>query len=196
VILTPRQMLEAVRDDVTAVGAQWALIGGWAVSTHVAPRTTEDIDFAVVADGAAEEDQIVFALQNRGYRLDQIFHHDYGPRAATVRLIEDYRAIRLDLLFNNSGIEDRIVAESDDLDVMPGLRMPVTNLPHLIAMKVVAGRPKDEEDLDQLIPEAVRRNAGDLDRARGAVRLIGQRGYHRDKDLPVLLEYYIREAGL
>jgi predicted nucleotidyltransferase len=188
-------MLEAVRDDVNAVGAQWALIGGWAVSAQGHPRTTEDIDFAVITGDTAEEDRIVFALQGYGYQKRQLFIHKYAHRAATVRLLDRRRAIPLDLLFNNSGIEDRIVAESDDLQVLPGLRMPVTNLPHLIAMKVLAARPKDEEDLEHLIPEAIDRANGDLDYARESVQLIHQRGFHPDRSLPADLERYIAQYG-
>lgn len=191
-ILSPVQKLQAARDDLNAVGAQWALIGGWAIAAHAQPRTTEDIDFAVVADGTAEEDRIVFALRAFGYEAGQVFLHDYRHRAATVRLIDVRRAIKLDLLFGNSGIEDVIVGESDDIEIMPGLCLPVVSLPHLIALKVLAARPKDVIDLEVLIPAA---SPADLDHARRAMRLIQKRGYHRDKSLLTDLERFIARYG-
>lgn len=47
------EVLKRAANDLDAVGARWAIIGGLAVATRAAPRFTQDVDFAVsVADDA------------------------------------------------------------------------------------------------------------------------------------------------
>ena len=66
------------------------------------------------------------------------------------------------------------------MEVLAGVYLPVATLSHLLALKVLAGRDKDQIDAHSLIRFALQ---GDLERAREALRLIDRRGFHRGKDL-------------
>jgi len=74
------------------------------------------------------------------------------------------------------------------IEIVPGLRVPVATIGHLIAVKVLARddetRPQDRGDL--LVLRTV---AGVADRyqARDAVDLIAARGYQRGRDLATAL---------
>lgn len=75
--------------------------------------------------------------------------------------------------------------------MLPGLPLPVASLSHLIAMKVLSAsetRPQDHADLQALLARAT---AADLEAARGAVRLIVPRGFHRQRDLVADLDRWI-----
>jgi hypothetical protein len=102
----------------------------------------------------------------------------------------------VDLLFASSGIEREIVADADTIELLRQLHVRVATTAHLIALKVLARddvtRPQDVGDLRALLGGA---SAADLGRARAALGLIAQRGYHRGRDLDMELEALLRTQG-
>lgn len=167
-----------------------AVIGGLAVSVRTEPRFTRDIDLAVIAATDKDAEQLVFFIQQQGYRVLAAFEHTQG-RMSTVRLIppggsED--GVLVDLLFASSGIEAEIVAAAEALEVLPGIIFPVACVGHLIALKLLSvdeKRPKDTQDIMLLLQEA---DPQEIQRCREAIALITQRGYHRGRDLTAALE--------
>ena len=71
------------------------------------------------------------------------------------------------------------------LETFPGLFVPVVRLGHLLALKVLAGRPRDLEDCAALLEKV---KAEDLRQTRDTLDLIERRGFHRGKDLIAELE--------
>ncbi len=175
--------------DLNAVQARWALVGGLAVSARTIPGFTKDLDFAVASDGEAEE--VMHRLRSRGYYPVEVLEQDYVERLSGVRLARNGSDVIVDLLFASSGIENEIVAGADRLEVLPRLTVPVATTPHLIALKVLAGRSQDLTDLGYLIPSA---SSAELDAAREAVRLIQARGFNRGQDVAADLETLIADA--
>jgi hypothetical protein len=83
------------------------------------------------------------ASRSAGMRSPHV-EQDYVNRLATARLVRPRvgtSSAFIDLLFANSGIEDEIVRRADRLEVLPDVFMPVASTGHLIALKVLAGRP-------------------------------------------------------
>jgi hypothetical protein len=189
--------LSRIDADLRALSLRWAVVGGIAVSVRARPRTTWDVDVAVVVAADREAEQVVKALRDRGYRdrpdgplLEQ---KDVG-RLAAVRLLapgEQDEGLGVDLLFASSGVEKEIVAAADMLETFPGLFVPVVRLGHLLALKVLAGRPRDLEDCAALLEKV---KAEDLRQTRDTLDLIERRGFHRGKDLFAELER-IRRVG-
>ena len=95
----------------------------------------------------------------------------------------------MDLLFASSGIEAELASAAEEIELVPGLSVPVARTGHLIALKALArndrDRPQDLDDLRALLREAA---AADLDEAREAVRLIEERGFARRRKLSEELE--------
>jgi len=180
--------LRTVVADLRELGAKGALVGGLAVSARAEPRLTRDIDLAVaVVDDAAAE-ALVRELGARGYQIGAVIEHARTGRIATVRLVPTRaRDIVVDLLFASCGIEPEIVAAAEPLDVIPGLRVPVARVGHLIAMKLLARddreRPQDADDLRALVAIAT---AAERRRTERAVRDIMARGYDRRRELDAL----------
>jgi predicted nucleotidyltransferase len=177
-------MLRQASSDLDALGARWAVVGGLAMTARTRPRYTDDVDFAVaVADDKAAE-SLVYRMCIRGYAIgSEPLEQDYTDRLSTVRLIKPVRgaaAIYTDLLFASSGIENEIARDAERLTIIPGLKLPVATVPHLIAIKVLAGRAKDLLDLAWLVQAA---SESDLAAAKDALKLITKRGYNREKDL-------------
>jgi hypothetical protein len=80
----------------------------------------------------------------------------------------------------SSGVEAEIVASADLLETFPGLFVPVAQLGHLLALKILAGRPRDLEDCRALLAVA---KPWDLNQATETLDLIDRRGFHRGMDL-------------
>lgn len=172
--------------DLRELGLRWALVGGLAVSFLTEPRTTRDVDVAVVVTGDSEAERIAFALRMRGYTShpegDTLEQIDVN-RLATVRLVtpgDNPAVVGVDLLFASSGIEDEVVAAAELCAILPGVYVPVARIGHLLALKILAGRGKDWVDARVLRQFA---DLEDLRLTRQSLELIEARGYHRRKDL-------------
>jgi hypothetical protein len=172
--------------DLRALDLRWAVVGGLAVSIRAQPRTTWDLDVAVAVMTDREAEQVVFELRRRGYRDrpdSAVLEQTEVGRLAGVRLLapeERDDGLGVDLLFASSGVEAEVVAAAELLETFAGLFVPVAQLGHLLALKVLAGRPRDLEDCRALLAKA---DDWDLRQALDTLDLIDRRGFHRGKDL-------------
>lgn len=98
-------------------------------------------------------------------------------------------AVAVDLLFASSGIEPEVVNGAEEIELVPGLSVPVARTGYLVALKALArndrDRPQDLDDIRALLREAT---SEDVDEARDAVRLIEERGFARGRELSAELE--------
>lgn len=104
-------------------------------------------------------------------------------RLATMRLVPPNAKVVVDLLFASSGIEPEIVEEAEVLELVNGLKVPVAQVWHLLAMKTLSytkQRRKDLADIEQLFVVATE---DDISKTRESLALIGERGFARGKDL-------------
>jgi len=149
--------------------------------------TTDDQD----AEG------FVRGLVTSGYRVRATLEQEAVGRLATVRLetpSEGPSAVVVDLLFASSGVEPEVIREAEVLEVLPGLRVPVAAVGHLLALKVLSvspTRPQDSIDILALLREA---RPTDIDLARKTAALIVTRGFGRGRDLVADLEQHLRRS--
>ncbi len=175
--------------DMQDSSVRFALVGGLAISVRAEPRLTRDADVAVSVGDDREAEAVVHRLVEGGYLPGAVLEQEGTGRLATVRLTHhDRPGIMVGLLFASCGIEPEIVSLADDLEVLPGLVVPVARTGHLIAMKLLARddrrRPTDADDLLALADIA---DADDWSLASSAVLLITERGYGRGRDLAAAL---------
>lgn len=180
-----------------AVGARWALVGGLAVSARAQPRTTRDIDVAVVAPSDEIAEALVAALRPHGYAAATVVEQVALGRLGTVRLRRPQIG-RLDpvvdLLFCSSAIEREAVEDAQPLEVFRGVVVPVARIAALVAMKLLARddrrRPQDWDDLRALLAEA---DADEIARARELLRMIESRGAARGRSLIDALDRFLAD---
>lgn len=182
--------LAATAGHLEDMGADWALVGGLAVSARAEPRLTRDIDVAVRVDSDEQAEAVVRQLLVLGHDVAMLIEHEPTSRIATVRLaVRSSPGMVVDLLFCSCGIEPEVVAAAEDIEVFADVIVPVARAHHLIAMKVLAydqrDRPQDHDDLLGLLEVLP---AGQVDDVIDALRLITERGYHRGADLVARLQ--------
>lgn len=183
-----QQVLDRLATDLDALGLRWAVIGGLAVSARAEPRSTRDVDVAVAVENDEEAERVVAALTARGYGIQSVLEHQMTGRMATVRLIapgETVSGVLVDLFFASSGVEDKIVEAAEQLELLPGTTAPVATIAHLLALKILASRPRDLEDARWLLKVAVR---SEIESARETLGLMKARGFDREKDLEEMFE--------
>jgi hypothetical protein len=188
--------LRAIIAALVASDAEFALVGGLAVSARAEPRLTRDVDIAVAVHDDSEAEQVVRRLTARGYKLDSAVEQTRTKRLATARLTRSDEALLIDLLFASCGVEPEIVRDAERIELLPGLVVQVASTAHLVAMKLLASddrnRPQDEDDLRALMPlldAAARR------RVTLALDLIERRGYARGRDLRAMWRARLKSAG-
>ena len=181
------EVLGSVALDLSELGMPAALVGGLAVSHRVEPRFTRDADLAVAVSGDSQAEELIFQLQQRGYRIGMVLEQTELGRMSTVRLVPPAgtaEGIVVDLLFASCGIEAEVVQDAEVGEVFPGLFLPVARVGHLLAMKLLSHdarrRPQDTQDIYGLL---TRIDAEESRRCEEAIRLIHGRGFHRKRDL-------------
>ena len=174
------QALLAVASDLTALGRQFALVGGLAVSARAEVRFTRDVDLAVAVVNDADAEQLILLLRNRSYHVRATVEQDAVGRLSTVRLLSP-DGVKVDLLFASSGIEPEIAARAEWIEQGAG-RVPVARAEELVATKVLSAderRLQDHLDFRSLLSVA----PVDLGIVRANLQLIVQRGFARQQDL-------------
>ncbi len=178
--------LATVIAHLSSTGSRFALIGGLAVSARAEPRFTRDIDLAVAVDSDRAAEDLVRELRTRGYEVLAIVEQESARRLATVRLSQNSElpeGVVVDLLFASSGVEREIAAAAEEVEIFPGIKLPVAQPGHLLALKILSrakARPQDDIDLAALLKAA---SAADIETAFDTLALITARGFHRGRDL-------------
>lgn len=186
--------LALVSTSLLDFGVHWALIGGLGVAARSEPRFTRDIDIAVAMRDDEQAEGLVFSLSQRGFDKGTAIEQERVGRLSTMRLRfthSEFRGILVDLLFASSGIEPEIVDQADVIEIVDGIKVPIAQTGHLLALKVLSqssDRPQDEIDIKALLEHS---GEEDLSLARTAVELIMARGFNRGRKLDYLLDRWI-----
>jgi len=155
------------------------------------------VDVVVEVANDSDAESLVLDLQATGFRMLAAVEQDSVGRLATARLVAPggtARGVVVDLLFASSGIELEVARGAESIEILPGLRIPVARVGHLMALKMLARddrrRPQDLDDLRALLRES---SPADLVQARESLLAIEARGYHRERRLTDLFEAFLRD---
>lgn len=149
--------LAELAHSLRELGVTHALVGGLAVSVRAEPRTTRDIDVVVAVATDAEAERVTSRLRTLGYGIGEFLEETTSGRLSTVRITtpqEGDFGVVVDLIFFSSGLEQGIASRAEELEVAPGVVMPVAKLEDLLVTKVLAGRYQDFADVHSLLAHA------------------------------------------
>ena len=177
-------------DVLSELGKGFALVGGIAVSALTAPRSTGDVDIAVAVADDGEAEAVSASFMAAGYSVASLLEQDETGRLAGVRIHDAATGVSLDLMFAMCGVEPEIVASARQIEVLPGVVLPVAGVGGLIVMKLLSRddrrRPMDADDLRSLAEVAT---DGDWAEAHRLAELVILRGAHRERDLMASLSH-------
>lgn len=130
-------------------GVPYALIGGLAVSLRGQPRVTVDIDIVIAAD-LDRALALAGTLEQTNFRplFDDVT--DILQKTFILPLRHRSTNVKVDLALGLSGFERQAVARAERLE-LAGSEVSVATAEDLVVMKVLAGRPQDEQELRGLV---------------------------------------------
>jgi predicted nucleotidyltransferase len=143
-------------------GWRWYVFGAQAVVAHGRPRLTADVDASVDLAGA-EPGALVDALAEHGFALRYPLSAEHLSGARLLPMVHTPSGMPLDLTIAGPGLDQEFVARARPFD-LGGVEVPVISAEDLVAMKVLAGRRKDLEDVRGVLVEQEQRL--DLERVR------------------------------
>lgn len=137
-----------LRDLSTALrnhGCRWYLFGAQAVTIWGRPRLTTDVDVTVRLDSGTIEDLMV-TLMAAGFRLPEGVTDQFVRTTRVLPLVHVSSGMPLDVVLAGPGLEDEFLARVIAVDI-DDVAVPVISPEDLLITKVLAGRPKDLEDI-------------------------------------------------
>jgi hypothetical protein len=149
----------------------WYLFGAQAVTVWGRPRMSADVDVTIEL-ALARVPSFIDAMAASGFTLR--VHsgvEEFVARTRVLPFLHEPTRLPLDVVLAGPGIEEQFLARARPVDI-GGVEVPVLSAEDLIVTKVLAGRPKDREDVTGILRE--RGGELDLDRIRATLRLLEQ----------------------
>jgi hypothetical protein len=128
-------------------GANYLLVGGYAVIYHGYPRNTGDMDIWVESTRTNGE-KVVAALRAFGFGTMKITPEDFMEPNQILQL--GISPVRIDILTTIDGVDFEQAFKARVLHTQDDIRIPIINLEALRQNKKVSGRLKDLLDLQEL----------------------------------------------
>lgn len=124
------------------------VIGGQAVLVYGEPRLTKDVDITL---GATLErlDEVVGAVRTLGLEI-LVDPDEFTPRTMVVPCRDPTTGTRIDLVLSDSAYEREALRRVRTID-LAGARVRFVSPEDLIVHKVIAGRPRDLEDVRSIL---------------------------------------------
>jgi hypothetical protein len=134
---------------VRSLNISYALIGGIAVILQGHDRATRDIDLTLwEADDRL--DALVAQLVAAGFQLRLSKGVEFA-RANRILLLVSPGGVDLDVALGALPFEGEMIKYSDNREISSRLTLPVARPADLIAMKIIAGRARDLDDVKRLL---------------------------------------------
>lgn len=145
----PSETLARVVRALDRLRVPYAIIGGVAISIVSTPRLTLDVDAIIWAPD-----------RNLASLFEELAEDGLAPRApdsiafATTHrmlLLRDLNGVEVDISLGGLPFERSAIADALSIELEPGLLIRVATPEALVVMKAIASRPKDLEDIRQLL---------------------------------------------
>jgi len=132
---------------LNAHGAEYLVVGGYAMAAHGRPRQTGDLDIWLKRDHANAL-RVIAALQDFGFGGLGLSADDFETPEQVVQL--GYPPFRIDLLTDIDGVDFAAAWPSRFYYRLGELDIPFIGLDALKANKRASGRARDIDDLENL----------------------------------------------
>jgi len=152
---------------VLSASGRWCLFGAQAVTLYGVPRLSADVDVTLSLASDAPQ---AFAMAMRAAGFEpRVTDPEFIRRTRVMPFVHERSGMPLDVVLAASGLEDEFLARAKPV-VVGGITVPVIDVGDLIVAKLLAGRPKDLEDVRALW--RVQRKDVDVQRIRHVLRLL------------------------
>jgi Nucleotidyl transferase AbiEii toxin, Type IV TA system len=188
---SPQPVADLLADlarGLRALGVRWFLFGAQAAILHGTARLSADVDVTVDL-GTRSSRELVEVLSREGFELRVADARGFVEATRVLPLVHRASRMPLDLVLAGPGLEEQFFARAIERRI-GDVAVPVVSAEDLVAMKILAGRPRDMDDVASIV--RVRRDL-DVEAIRRILRLL-ERALDR-ADLVTELERIIAGSG-
>lgn len=164
----PADLLAALSRTLDTLGARWYLFGAQASLIWGRPRLTADVDVTVRLD-PEDPERLVHALADNGFELRVPWEAAFVRNTRVLPFVYKPNGLPLDLVLAGPGLEEAFVERARSVSIA-GITIPVISPEDLIVTKLLAGRPKDMEDIRGVLREQL--GSLDVEGIRSTLRLL------------------------
>jgi hypothetical protein len=148
----PVELFRALAGALHRLRAGWYVFGGQAVLLWGRPRFTADIDVTVRLDPEVPG-PLVAEMKRAGFELRPTAGDDFFEKTHVLPFVHTPTGWPVDVVLAGPGLEEQFIARAVDVDLGDGVRVPVIRAEDLIVTKILAGRPKDIDDVRGVLLE-------------------------------------------
>jgi hypothetical protein len=139
------EVLAAFGGAMRSRGFRWYVFGAQAVVAYGRPRMTADVD--VTVDLAGESPlELVRILTHSGFEQRIGLEDEFVLSRRLLPLAHSATGVPVDVIISQPGLQEDFLARSRLVDD-GGIEVPLICAEDLVAMKILAGRRKDLEDV-------------------------------------------------
>ena len=138
-----KKLLKSLAKALAAQQIPYMVMGGQAVLLYGEPRMTKDIDVTL---GLGVDGQNLIRNLAAGLGLTPLADASFTSRTMVFPCVDEKSGIRVDFIFSWSAYEREALGRTRTVD-LEGVPIRFASPEDLILQKVIAGRPRDEEDI-------------------------------------------------
>jgi hypothetical protein len=138
-----REMLSALSDQ----GAEYVLVGGYAMAAHGLPRATGDMDI-LVNPTPENATKVMDSLRAFGAPVSDVSEEDFTTPGTIFQMGVPPR--RIDIITEIDGVSFAEAAADAAVVAIDDLEVPVISKANLIKNKRASGRKQDLADVERL----------------------------------------------
>jgi hypothetical protein len=143
------RLLEQIAVELASRSIPYLIVGGQAVLVHGEPRLTRDID-VTLGVGVDRLDDLLAIVKQTGWNVLVQSPRDFVQQTMVLPCEDPGSGVRLDFIFSHSSYERQAMARTTTLKVgQTDVRFASPE--DLVIHKVVAGRPRDIEDVRSVL---------------------------------------------
>jgi predicted nucleotidyltransferase len=131
------------------LGLPWYLFGAQAAIVYGAARLTADVDVTVQAPPDATPADWLSVLDQHGFDA-RFTDRAFLEQTRVLPLAHRDTGLPVDVVLGGPGLEDDFMRRAVTRDI-DGVTVPVIDVTDLVILKILAGRPKDTEDVVALL---------------------------------------------
>jgi hypothetical protein len=143
------RLLVLAAEALSASKVEFAVIGGCARNAYAPPRATRDVDVSVAAD-VVGWGRVVEALGRAGFARPRTVAAEPSDPVPDVALFRDAAGGRIDVLIAKTDFERQALARRVVRLRIENRTLPVVTPEDLVVFKLIAGRPRDLADAEEV----------------------------------------------